>query len=126
ETQMTMMSPLASLPQIQAGNLRPLAVTSLERDKNFPDLPSVAESGFPGFEGVAWSGLFTTAGTPKEIIDRLNPEVNRIPRDPQIAAKLEEQGMTPAGGTPAEFGAFILREIKRWSEAAKAAKIKTE
>jgi len=126
ETQMTMMSPLASLSQIQAGNLRPLAVTSLERDKNFPDLPSIAESGFPGFEGVAWAGLFTTAGTPKETIDRLNAEVNRIIKDPQIAAKLEEQGMTPAGGSPADFGAFMSREIRRWTDAAKAAKIKTE
>ena len=126
ETQMTMMSPLASLAQIQAGTLRPLAVTSLERDRNFPDLPSIAESGFPGFEGVAWAGLFTTGGTPKETIERLNAEVNRIIREPQVAAKLEEQGMTPAGGTTAEFGTFISREIKRWSEAAKAAKIKVE
>jgi len=126
ETQMTMMSPLASLSQIQAGNLRPLAVTSLERDKNFPDLPSIAEAGFPGFEGVAWAGLFTTAGTPKETIERLNAEVNRVIKDPQIAAKLEEQGMTPAGGSAAEFGAFMSREIKRWTDAAKAAKIKAE
>jgi tripartite-type tricarboxylate transporter receptor subunit TctC len=126
ETQMTMMSPLASLPQIQAGMLRPLAVTSLVRDRNFPDLPSIAESGFPGFEGVAWAGLFTTAGTPKETIERLNAEVNRIIRDPQIASKLEEQGMTPAGGSAAEFGAFMSREIRRWTDAAKAAKIKTE
>jgi tripartite-type tricarboxylate transporter receptor subunit TctC len=126
ETQMTMMSPLASLSQIEAGNLRPLAVTSLARDKNFPNLPSIAESGFPGFEGVAWAGLFTTAGTPKETIERLNTEVNRIIKDPQIAAKLEEQGMTPVGGSAAEFGAFMSREIRRWTDAAKAAKIKTE
>jgi tripartite-type tricarboxylate transporter receptor subunit TctC len=126
EVQVTLMSPLASLAQIQAGMLRPLAVTSLERDRNFPNLPSIAESGFPGFEGVAWAGLFTTGGTPKASIDRINAEVNRILQQPQIAAKLEEQGMIPVGGSPAEFATFVSREIRRWSDAARAAKIRTD
>jgi tripartite-type tricarboxylate transporter receptor subunit TctC len=126
ETQMTVMSPIASLPQIQAGALRALAVTSLERDSHFPDLPSIAEAGFPGFEGVAWIGLFTTTGTPKEIVDRINAEVNRIIADPDIKTKLDEQGMTPVGGTPADFAAFVAREIRRWRDAAKAANVKME
>jgi tripartite-type tricarboxylate transporter receptor subunit TctC len=126
EVQLTLMSPIASLAQINAGALRPLATGSAERDPHFPDLPSVAESGFPGFEAVAWVGLFTTAGTPVEIVDRLNAEVNRVIHLPGIAAKFDEQGMTPAGGSPAEFGAFISRELRRWKDAARAANVSTE
>jgi tripartite-type tricarboxylate transporter receptor subunit TctC len=126
EVQFTVMSPLASLAQINAGALRALASGSAARDPHFPDLPTVAESGFPGFEAVAWVGLFTTAGTPKEIVDRLNAEVNRIIRRPSIAAKFDEQGLTPAGGTPAEFGTFVSRELRRWKDAARAANIAAE
>ena len=123
DAQLTVMSPMASMPQIQAGALRPIAIGSLQRDPNFPDLPTVAEQGFPGFEAVAWCGLYTTAGTPKEVIGRLNAAVNRIIRDPHVASKLEEQNLTPTGGSPEEFGTFVSAEIRRWREAAKAAKI---
>jgi tripartite-type tricarboxylate transporter receptor subunit TctC len=123
ESQMTVMSPVASLAQIKAGTLRAIATGSLERDPQMPDLPTVSESGFPGFEAVAWAGLFTRAGTPKPIIDRLNAEVNRILRDPQMTARFREQGITPAGGTPQQFGAFVSSEIRRWREAAQIAKI---
>jgi len=126
EVQFTVMSPLASLAQINAGALRPLAAGSAERDPHFADLPTVAESGFPGFEAVAWVGLFTTAGTPLEIVGRLNAEVNRIIRQPDMVMKFDEQGVTPAGGAPAEFGAFILRELQRWKDAAHAAHISAE
>jgi tripartite-type tricarboxylate transporter receptor subunit TctC len=126
EAHITAMSPIASLPQIQAGNLRAVAVGSLARDPHFPDLPTVSESGFPGFEAAAWVGLFTTAGTPKEIVERLNAEINRVIRDPQVATKLDEQGVTPTGGTPAEFGAFVAQELRRWRDAAKAAGVRME
>jgi tripartite-type tricarboxylate transporter receptor subunit TctC len=126
EVQLTVMSPLASLAQINAGTLRAIASGSAERDPHFPNLPTIAESGFPGFEAFAWVGLFTTAGTPKEIVDRLNAEVNRIIRRPSIAAKFDEQGLTPAGGTPAEFGTFVSRELRRWKDAARAANIAAE
>jgi len=123
EVQFTVMSPLASLAQINAGALRPLAVGGARRDPHFPDLPTVAESGFPGFEAVAWVGLFTTAGTPHEIIERLNAEVNRIIHTPAMAAKFDEQGLTPEGGTPAAFAAFVSQELRRWKDAASAAAI---
>jgi len=126
EVQLTVMSPIASLAQINAGALRPLATGSIARDPHFPDLPSVAESGFPGFEAVAWVGLFTTARTPAEIVNRLNAEVNRVIRSPGLAMKFDEQGMTPAGGSSAEFGAFISRELRRWKEAARAANVSAE
>jgi len=123
ESQITLMSPVASLSQIKAGTLRALATGSLARDPQLPEVPTFAESGFPGFEAVAWAGLFTTAGTPKPIIARLNAEVNRIIRDPGMIARFGEQGITPAGGTPEQFGSYVTSEIRRWREAAQVAKI---
>jgi tripartite-type tricarboxylate transporter receptor subunit TctC len=126
DAQLTVMSPLASLAQIQAGTLRVLAVGGLERDPALPNVPTIAESGWPGFEAMAWIGLFTTAGTPKPVIERLNSEVSRIIREPEMAKKLAEQGVTRVGGTPDEFGAFVSRELKRWRDAAQAAGVKLE
>src|SRR5262249_58291110 len=77
DTQFTVISTLLSLPQIQAGALRAIASGSLSRDAQLPDLPTVAEQGFPGFEAIQWIGLLTTAGTPKDIIERINSELNR-------------------------------------------------
>jgi tripartite-type tricarboxylate transporter receptor subunit TctC len=124
ETQLTAMSPLASLAQIEAGALRPIATGSITRDKQFPDLPTIAESGYPGFEAVAWVGMFAPAATPREIIDRLNGEINKLIQVPETVAKLEQQGVTPAGGTPEQFGEFIAAEIRRWTDAARANNIR--
>jgi tripartite-type tricarboxylate transporter receptor subunit TctC len=123
ETQMTVMSAIASAAQVKAGTLRAIATGGLERDPQFPDLPTISESGFPGFEAVAWVGLFTTAGTPELIIDRLNALVNHIIRDPVMIKRFREQGITPVGGTPEQFGAYVASEIRRWREAAQTAKI---
>jgi tripartite-type tricarboxylate transporter receptor subunit TctC len=126
ETQLTAMSPLASMAQIEAGALRPIATGSITRDKQFPDLPTIAESGFPGFEAVAWVGMFAPAGTPREIVERLNGEINKLIQVPETVAKLEQQGVTPAGGTPEQFGEFIAAEVRRWTEAARANNIRAE
>ncbi|MFL5039378.1 MAG: Bug family tripartite tricarboxylate transporter substrate binding protein [Xanthobacteraceae bacterium] len=126
ETELTVISPLASLPQIEAGNLRALAAGSLTRDPQFPDLPTVAESGFPGFEAIQWVGLLTTAGTPKPIVEKLNAEVNRALRDPDLIPKLAAQGVSPAGGGVEEFQTLIAREIRNWAEVARTANIKTD
>jgi tripartite-type tricarboxylate transporter receptor subunit TctC len=126
ETEFVVISPLASLPHIQAGTLRPIAAGSLKRDPQFPELPTLAESGFPGFEVIQWVGLLTTAGTPTAIVDRLNAEVNRALRDPDLIAKLAVQGVSPAGGTPAEFQMLIETEIRNWTATARAANIKVE
>jgi len=126
ETEFTVISPLVSLPQIEAGYLRALAVGSLARDPQMPNLPTVSESGFPGFEAIQWVGLLTTAGTPKEIVERLNSVVNTALKDPDLIAKLAVQGMSPAGGTSDEFKSLISTEIKNWKEAARAADIKPE
>ena len=126
DTQFTAISTLLSLPQMQAGALRAIATGSLTREPQFPELPTVAEQGFPGFEAIQWIGLLTTAGTPQEIIERINAEINRALRNPDLIAKFAQQGISPAGGTPAEFQRTISTDIKNWTETARAANIKAE
>jgi len=123
DTQFTAISTLLSLPQIQAGALRAIASGSLSRDGQLPDLPTVAEQGFPGFEAIQWIGLLTTAGTPKDVIERINAEINRALRDPDLIAKFAQQGLSPAGGTPADFQRTITTDLKKWTETAHAANI---
>jgi tripartite-type tricarboxylate transporter receptor subunit TctC len=110
--QLVLLSPLGILPQIDAGLVRALAIGGLTRDPKFPDLPTAAESGFP------------SAGTPKDIVARINTEVNRALREPDVAAKLSLQGTTPAGGSADEFKALIATEIRNWKEVAQRANIK--
>jgi tripartite-type tricarboxylate transporter receptor subunit TctC len=126
ETQFTAISTLLSLPQIQSAALRAIASGSITRDPQLPDLPTVAEQGFPGFEAIQWIGLLTTAGTPSEIIERLNAEVNRALRDPDLIAKFAQQGISPAGGSPADFQRTIAADLKNWTDTARAANIKAE
>ena len=126
QTEFTVLSPLVSLPQIAAGNLRALAVGSLARYPQLPDVPTVAESGFPDFEAIQWVGLLTTARTPQDVVDRLNTEVNKALKDPDLIGKLAQEGMLPGGGTSAEFRSVIATEIKNWKETARAANIKPE
>jgi tripartite-type tricarboxylate transporter receptor subunit TctC len=124
ETQLVLLSPLGILPQIQAGMVRPIAAGGLARDPKFPDLPTAAESGFPGFEAVQWLGLLTTAGTPEDVVAKINLEVNRALRDPDLVAKLAMQGTTAAGGTAEEFKTLILSDIRNWKDVAQKANIK--
>jgi tripartite-type tricarboxylate transporter receptor subunit TctC len=126
QTEFSALSPLVSLPQIQAGGIRALAVTSLTRYPPLPDVPTVAESGFPDFEALQWVGLLTTAGTPAGIVARLNAEVSRALKDSNLIDKLAQEGMLPGGGTSAEFASLIATEIKNWKETARAADIKPE
>jgi tripartite-type tricarboxylate transporter receptor subunit TctC len=126
DTEFAVISTLLSLPHIQAGTVRAIAVGSLTRDPQFPDLPTIAESGVPGFEAIQWVGLLAAAGTPQPIVDRLNAEVNRALRDPDLVAKLAQQGINPAGGTPADFQKVISSEVRQWTEVARAANIKAE
>ena len=126
DTHFTAISTLLSLPQIQSAALRAIASGSLTRDPQLPDLPTVAEQGFPGFEAIQWIGLLTTAGTPAEIIERLNAEVNRALRDPDLISKFAQQGISPAGGTPADFQRTIATDLRNWTETARAANIRAE
>jgi tripartite-type tricarboxylate transporter receptor subunit TctC len=126
DTQFTVISTLLALPQMRSGALRAIATGSLVREAQFPDVPTVAEQGFPGFEAIQWIGLLTTAGTPSEVVERINAQANRALRDPDLIAKLALQGLTAAGGTPAELGRTISTDIRKWTEIARAADIKVE
>ena len=111
---------------VSGGRLRPLAVTAPKRLANFPDVPTVAELGYPGFEAATWSGLVAPAGTPKPIVDRLNAEANRALGNSEMKAKLAEDGSTPLGGTPEQFAAFIKSEHAKWGAAVRDANIKLD
>jgi tripartite-type tricarboxylate transporter receptor subunit TctC len=119
ETQFTVMSSLLAAPQVEAGKLRALAIGSLKRDPHFPDVPTMSEAGYPGVEAVTWVGLFAPAGTPREIVVRLNTEIDRIIHEPDTAAKLDKQGIVVAGGPPEVLGRLVGEEIKRWTAVAR-------
>jgi tripartite-type tricarboxylate transporter receptor subunit TctC len=109
-------------PHIDAGRLRPIAVTTLKRSSILPDVPTVAEA-LPGFEVNPWWGLMAPAGTPSQVITRVEQEMIRILKIPAIAAKLRESGLEPEGTTSAEYGKLIAADIDQWREVVKANKI---
>ncbi|MEO8136086.1 MAG: tripartite tricarboxylate transporter substrate binding protein [Betaproteobacteria bacterium] len=104
------------LPQVKAGKLRALAVTTAKRYPGLPDVPTVAESGLTGFETVAWFGLFAPAGTPRDIVLRLNREVNAIAGQPDMRERLLALGMEPALGTPEDYTARQTADIAKWKK----------
>jgi tripartite-type tricarboxylate transporter receptor subunit TctC len=126
EAQMTLISPTASLTQIESKALRAIATGGLTREEQLPDVPTAAESGFPDFKALQWIGLLATGGTPKPIIDRLNNEVQRALQIPEVKARLAELGMTVVGGPASDFRALIEAEIKQWTEVARKANIRVE
>ena len=126
DTHFAVISPLAALPHIKAGTVRVLAAGGLDRDKQFPDIPTVAESGYPGFEAIQWVGILTTGGTPKPIVERLNAEINKAIRDPATAERFAKLGVTVAGGSSDDFHKQITSEYRNWVETAREAGIKAE
>ena len=111
-----MFEPLPSaLPLVNAGKLRALAVTSRNRSPALPQVPTLDESGFPGFDMVTWQGMFVPAGTPPAIVERLNGELTKILRTPEITQKIFEQGGQIGANTSAEFAQFIRDETAKWS-----------
>jgi tripartite-type tricarboxylate transporter receptor subunit TctC len=126
ETQMmfAVMQPLQA--QIQADALRALAVTTAKRFPLLPDLPTIAESGYPGFEALAWNGVLVAAGTPKPIIARLNAEMNAILKEPDVAQKMHGFGFDLIGGTPEDFGALIGGEAAKWAPVIKKLGLKVD
>ena len=126
ETQMifAVMQPLQA--QIQAGKLRALAVTTAKRFPLLPDYPTIAESGYPGFEALAWNGVLVSAGTPKPVIARLNAEINAVLKEPDVVQKLHAQGFDLIGGTPEEFGALIKGESDKWAPVIKRLGLKID
>ena len=111
---------------VTGGKLRALAVTSPKRLANFPDVPTIAELGYPGFEAATWSGLVAPAGTHRAVINRLNQEANKALGTDQLKQKLHEDGSTPLGGTPEQFAEFIRSEHAKWGAAVREAGIKLD
>jgi tripartite-type tricarboxylate transporter receptor subunit TctC len=117
---------VVTLPQIRAGRIRALAVTSARRHPLLPNVPTVAESGYPGFEALSWQGLFAPAGTPREVVAKLNAELIKALNAPDMQEYFAQQGFFVGGNSPAEFRAFIEQDIRRWAQVIKAAGISAQ
>lgn len=115
-----------SLPQIKAGKLKGLAITSSKRSALAPDLPTVAEQGLPGFEGTTWLAIAAPAGTPTEVVNRLQSEIARHLASPDVRQKLAAQGAEAESSTPAELAALIRGDMARWGKVIRDAGVKAE
>jgi tripartite-type tricarboxylate transporter receptor subunit TctC len=105
--------------QIRNQKLRALAVTSANRVDDLPNVPTINESGYSGFDAVTWFGLLAPAGTPREVITRLNAEFNKALQNPELRKRLGDEGADPTGGTPEQFAALIRNDIPRWGRVVK-------
>jgi tripartite-type tricarboxylate transporter receptor subunit TctC len=115
-----------ALPNIRAGKLRALGVTSLQRSKAAPDIPTLAESGAPGYEATGWFGVLVPAGTAPEIVTRLNGEIGAILKAPDVEERFLKFGAEASGGSPADFARFIRSEQDKWGRIIREAGIKAE
>ena len=123
----TMFSGMSSvLPHVKSGRLRPLAVTGAQRWPAVPDVPTIAESGFPGFEASVWFGVLAPARTPKPIITRLNQEIIKALSLPDVRERLSNVGFEIVGKSPEAFSAYIKSEVTKWAKVAKASGVKPE
>lgn len=116
----------SALPHIQAGKLRAIAVTSAQRSPSIPDVPTLAESGYPNFDVQSWFALVAPAGTPKIIVEKLNAALNKALLAPDVRQRLHELAATPEPGSPEKMRDFQISEVKRWREVVKASGAKAE
>jgi tripartite-type tricarboxylate transporter receptor subunit TctC len=114
----------AALPQVKGGKLKALAVTTPQRMRSLPQVPTVAESGLPGFSHTLWGGLFAPAGTPASIVDTLNAEVNAALASPELKARLEADNLAVPRNTPTEFAAFVQAEAQKFDKLLREADMK--
>ena len=126
EVDITFDNLLIVLPQLKAGRVRPIAATGDKRSKLMPDLPTIAESGLPGFNATGWYGLLAPTATPKDSLARLNAEFTRALRSPDVNDRLNSMAAEPAPGTPEQFTAFIRSEIDKWAKVVRATNMKAE
>lgn len=126
ESALTFGSLATSLALIKAGKIRVIAVSTLQRSKSLPEIPTIAESGYPGFDITGWYGLFAPAGTPAPIISKLNSELVRIFKLPAVIERLSTVDLEPQTGTPEQFGAIVKQEIALYAKLVKEAGIKAE
>ena len=113
-------------PLVKGGGVRALAVTTAKRSAAAPDVPTMAEAGLEGYETSTWGGVLAPAGTPKEVVAKLNAEINKALAAPDVTAKLTGAGIEVAGGTPEQFAAFIQTEMQKWAKVAQDAGIVPE
>src|SRR6185503_14810220 len=126
QTDVFFSSTATAVPHVQSGKLKAIAVTSAKRIPALPEVPTVSESGLPGYEVILWHGLIGPKGLPKEVVDRINGEVNKSLKQAETAAQLENDGVAPAGGTAVQFAATIKKEIGVWRKVASDAGVKPE
>ena len=126
EVDMVVIGTPAALPQIKAGKVRPLAVLSEERVPSIPDVPTSKEAGIENFEVMSWYGIMVPAGTPGEIITRLNAEWVKMAALPEIKEKMQKVEFEPVSGSPEKFAKFIKAEIAQWSKVVKAANLSVD
>ena len=110
----------SALPQVKAGKLRGLAVTTGKRSPSIPELPTIGEAGVPGYEMSTWYGFLATAGTPKEVVARLHAEMVKLLKLPDVEERLDSGGFEPIGTTPEQFAAYIRSEVDKWAKVIKA------
>jgi len=116
----------SALSQIKGGRLRAIAVSSAKRARELPEVPTIAESGYKGFEASTWYGLLAPAGTPAAIIARLNAEVNRVLKTPEVRERLTAEGGEPLGGSPEQFASFLKTEHAKWGRVVKESGARAE
>ncbi|HWI12902.1 MAG TPA: tripartite tricarboxylate transporter substrate-binding protein, partial [Burkholderiales bacterium] len=124
QVSMTFASLISGTPHYKSGRLRALAVTGAKRSVALPELPTMQEAGVKGYESATWYGMLAPAGTPPEIINKLNTEIVAILRQPEINDRLSQEGAEPVGNTPQQFAAHIRSEIDKWRKVIRAAGIK--
>jgi tripartite-type tricarboxylate transporter receptor subunit TctC len=126
QTDVFFSSTATAMPHVQSGKLRAIAVTTAKRIPALPNVPTVAESGLPGYEVILWHGLIGPKGLPRPIVERINAEVTKALSLKQTADQLQNDGVAPAGGTPEQFLAQIRKEIDVWRKVAADAGVKAE
>jgi tripartite-type tricarboxylate transporter receptor subunit TctC len=116
----------AGLPQVRAGRIRGLAVSTAKRSAFAPDLPTVAESGLPGYDVFGWNGVLVPAGTPKTVIAKLHDLIVGAMQEPAVRERMAGFGFEPVGNTPEEFGEFVRADIARWAKVVKQSGAKAD
>jgi tripartite-type tricarboxylate transporter receptor subunit TctC len=126
QVQVVFSDPVSALSHVKAGTLIALAVTSKDRSPVAPDVPTIAESGYPGFDAIAWHGIMAPARTPQPIIDRLNAEIVKALKDPETIKLIQAQAIQPVGDSPEAFASFIKQDVAKWKDVAAQAKVEVE
>lgn len=126
QVQMMFASIPSVLPQVKSGQVNAIAMGSAKRVPSLPDIPTLSESGVPGFEAYSWVGILTPAKTPKDIITKLNKEIVDILKQKDVADSLNQQGAIPVGDSPEQFAAYVKAEINKWGAVVKSANIKAD